>query len=56
MALYKICQYCGSNLDYGERCDCKQPRDDPKGRIAKILRKQNPLLHDLMANEKPIQH
>jgi len=24
MALYKICKDCGSNLDWGEICDCKR--------------------------------
>ena len=25
------CPYCGSNLDFGERCDCqdREPPDDP---------------------------
>jgi hypothetical protein len=22
MAQYKTCEYCGSNLDHGEKCDC----------------------------------
>ena len=21
---YRVCPYCGSNLDPGERCDCKE--------------------------------
>ena len=21
---YKVCPYCGANLDYGERCDCHE--------------------------------
>lgn len=24
---YKICPDCGCNLDFGERCDCRQERD-----------------------------
>ena len=24
MALCKQCEYCGANLDHGERCDCRQ--------------------------------
>lgn len=23
MAMYKVCEYCGANLDFGERCDCR---------------------------------
>lgn len=23
---YKVCPYCGSNLDPSERCDCQQER------------------------------
>ena len=26
MAFYKTCEYCGSNLDPGERCDCNQQK------------------------------
>ena len=24
---YRICEFCGSNLDPGERCDCQRVRD-----------------------------
>lgn len=24
MSYYKVCSYCGCNLDPGERCDCKE--------------------------------
>lgn len=27
---YKICPYCGSALDVGERCDCKDCNEDKK--------------------------
>ena len=23
MAMYWVCEYCGANLDFGERCDCQ---------------------------------
>lgn len=23
MAMYKVCECCGANLDFGERCDCR---------------------------------
>ncbi len=23
MARCKVCEYCGANLDFGERCDCR---------------------------------
>ncbi len=31
MAYYRICPYCGSNLDPGEACDCKTlvPKNKP---------------------------
>ena len=22
MAKYRVCEYCGANLDFGEKCDC----------------------------------
>jgi len=25
---YKICSYCGCNLDHGERCDCRDEKDE----------------------------
>ena len=25
---YRTCPKCGSNLDYGERCDCEKGGDD----------------------------
>lgn len=28
MPYYNICPHCGSHLDPGERCDCKQEEDD----------------------------
>lgn len=27
MAKCKVCEYCGSNLDFGERCDCQDCKD-----------------------------
>ena len=24
MGYYKVCEYCGANLDPGERCDCRE--------------------------------
>ena len=26
---YRTCQDCGSHLDHGERCDCKDKRQEP---------------------------
>lgn len=23
MAKFRVCEYCGDHLDYGERCDCR---------------------------------
>jgi hypothetical protein len=23
---YRICEYCGANLDYGEKCDCQEEK------------------------------
>ena len=27
MAYYRVCPYCGCNLDPGERCDCQIQRE-----------------------------
>lgn len=30
---YKVCDRCGSNLDYGETCECvKEPEQEERGR------------------------
>ena len=29
MPQYITCEYCGSNLDYGETCDCKKKEGAP---------------------------
>ncbi len=26
MSYYRVCPYCGANLDPGERCDCRRSR------------------------------
>ncbi len=32
MAKCKVCEYCGDNLDFGERCDC-QDREDTQEQV-----------------------
>lgn len=29
MAQFVVCQYCGSNLDFGERCECQKEKGAP---------------------------
>lgn len=29
MAQYVTCEYCGSNLDFGEQCDCRKEKGVP---------------------------
>ena len=29
MAQYVTCEYCGSNLDPGEKCDCRKEKSAP---------------------------
>lgn len=29
MAWYNTCEYCGANLDPGEKCDCQSEESDP---------------------------
>ena len=26
MAKFKVCEFCGDHLDFGERCDCRSSR------------------------------
>ena len=39
---YKVCPNCGAHLDHGERCDCQDPKSEPKritvegGRVAVV--------------------
>lgn len=40
MAYFKVCPYCGSNLDPGEKCDCREERER-KMKEMKYLIKQN---------------
>lgn len=37
MSKYRVCPFCGSNLDFGERCDCKEKaaKEGLKGAEAK---------------------
>lgn len=35
MSFYKVCPYCGANLDPGEKCDC-QDKEEPVKRSFKI--------------------
>lgn len=36
MAYYDICPNCGSHLDPGEKCDCKEEIEREKEKIHKI--------------------
>lgn len=42
MAKYETCEFCGSNLDFGEHCDCQnessvKPRETPYDRTLKAV-------------------
>lgn len=39
MPYYNICPHCGSHLDPGERCDCKQEDDEQEKEIGLIERR-----------------
>lgn len=36
MAYYDVCPNCGSHLDPGEKCDCKEETEREKEKIHKI--------------------
>lgn len=29
MAKFRTCEFCGDTLDYGERCNCQDKKEDP---------------------------
>lgn len=36
MAYYRVCRFCGSNLDPGERCDCMDKRQEREDLFERI--------------------
>lgn len=34
---YRVCQFCGSNLDPSERCECRQERKGKDNRFMALL-------------------
>ena len=38
MAYYRICPNCGSSLDPGEKCDCKEEKERKREFFSKHLR------------------
>ena len=40
MPYYRVCPFCGSNLDPGEICDCKTQDSDKEGTAAVIPKDQ----------------
>lgn len=42
MSKYRICDRCGSNLDYGETCDCEgdSSKDFPAERVINENKKE----------------
>lgn len=34
---YNTCSDCGSHLDPGEECDCRERKQDQENRISKLL-------------------
>lgn len=37
MSMYYTCEYCSSNLDHGERCDCQQGLESSPSNMFKSL-------------------
>ena len=40
MAYYNVCPDCGSNLDPGERCDCKIRSEQEKKQVKSLFKKE----------------
>lgn len=36
MAMYRVCPFCGANLDPCEQCDCKDKAVERKGKQQKV--------------------
>lgn len=36
--IYHECEYCGANLDPGERCDCRERLREKTGRFMLLLK------------------
>ncbi len=53
MAYYRICPYCGSNLDPGEACDCKTVT--PKSKSARLISSGKPVKAIKMYNHDRIR-
>ena len=41
---YKVCEYCGANIDWSERCSCRdqEPADDPPQEVRADTKKHIP--------------
>lgn len=48
MAYYNICPDCGSNLDPGEKCTCRQEKE----KCIQMMRKQEEKMQNIMKQEK----
>ena len=44
MAQYVTCEYCGSNLDFGEQCDCRKEKGVPP---QPVHPKEKSLIHSI---------
>ena len=48
---YRVCPYCGSNLDPGEHCDCGENRKGSERNV--IIRPGNDRLHNDPKDKPP---
>ena len=48
---YEICPNCGSNLDPGEKCDCKEKAPDA-GTAGNLIKTNKLYLHDTTKEAK----
>ena len=46
MSYYKVCPHCGSNLDPGERCTCRDVSEQKESAVP--IKAQHSYQHDLM--------
>ncbi len=43
MSYFRTCEYCGGNLDPGEKCDCRE-RKNKKKEVAPCITRSTPMI------------
>lgn len=38
MAKYRTCPFCGAHLDHGERCDCREEKEETEELCRRLIK------------------